>query len=251
MIVDDGEQRSEVGDRLVLRYVVVDAQAAAHVHEAERETQSLEVADDHIDLAAHVLEDMQFADLRTDVEMDADDVHMGQGLDPRGVLEHLLVRNAELAVGLSRVDAVVRAGVDVRVDTQCDVGHGARLRRERIHDLQLLDRLAVDRQNTLRDGVAQLLVTLAHAGVNDSPGIETRLDGLAQLVARSAVDAQPVFADDRQQVIVVIGLDGVVDLVAVFVRFVNDAFEGLAQQRRVVEIERGLEAPELGCDVPA
>ena len=51
--------------------------------------------------------------------------------------------------------------------------------------------------------------------------------------------------------IVVIGLDGVVDLVAVFVRFVNDAFEGLAQQRRVVEIERGLEAPELGCDVPA
>lgn len=113
---------------------------------------------------------MQFADLRTDVEMDADDVHMGQGLDPRGVLEHLLVRNAELAVGLSRVDAVVRAGVDVRVDTQRDVGHGARLRRERIHDLQLLDRLAVDRQNTLRDGVAQLLVTLAHAGRKRFPG---------------------------------------------------------------------------------
>ena len=43
----------------------------------------------------------------------------------------------------------------------------------------------------------------------------------------------------------------VVDLVAVFLRLVDDAFEGLAQQRHVIEVERGLVAPELGCDLSA
>ena len=103
----------------------------------------------------------------------------------------------------------------------------------------------------LLDGVFQLLVAFAHARIDDALGVESGLDGLAQLVARGAVDAQPVFADDRQQMVVVVGLDGVVDLVAVFLRLVNDAFEGLAQQRHVIEVERGLIAPEFGCDLSA
>ena len=71
--VDDREQRREVGDRLVLGNVVVDAQAAAHVDETELAAQFFEVLDDDVDLVAHVLEDMQLADLRTDVQMHADD----------------------------------------------------------------------------------------------------------------------------------------------------------------------------------
>lgn len=167
------------------------------------------------------------------------------------MLEHLLVGDAELAVGLARVDAVVRLGVDVGVDAQRHVGHAARLGGKGIDNLQLADRLAVDGHDALFDRIAELLVPLAHAGIDDAFGGETCLDGLAQLVARGAVNAQPVLADDRQQVVVVVGLDGVVDLVAVFVRFVHHAFERLTQQRRVVEIERGLVAPEPGCDLSA
>ena len=167
------------------------------------------------------------------------------------MLEHLLVGDAELAVGLARVDAVVRLGVDVGVDAQRDVGHLARLGRKGIDQLQFLNRLAVDGHDALFDRIAELLVPLAHAGIDDAFGGETCLDGLAQLVARGAVNAQPVLADDRQQVVVVVGLDGVVDLVAVFLRLVDDAFEGLAQQRHVIEVERGLVAPELGCDLSA
>ena len=194
---------------------------------------------------------MQFADLRPDVQVKADDVDVLERPDLLGVFENLLVGDAELTVGLTRVDAVVGLGVDVGVDTQRNVGHLAHLGREGVDQLQLLNRLAVDGENLLLDGIFQLLVAFAHAGVDDALGVEARLDGLAQLVARGAVDAQPVFADDGQQVVVVVGLDGVVDLIAVFFRLVDDAFEGLAQERHVIEVKRGFIAPELGCDLSA
>ena len=146
---------------------------------------------------------------------------------------------------------MIGLGVDVGVDTQRHVGHAAGLFGEAVDQLQLLNRLAVNRQDILLDGITQFLVALAHAGVNDSLGGETGLDGLAQFVAAGAVDAQPVFADDGQQVVVVIGFDGVMHLVAVFFGLVDDAFEGLAQQRRIIEIERGFVAPEFLCNLSA
>ena len=194
---------------------------------------------------------MQLADLRADMQVHADNVQMIERLDPLGMLEHLLVGDAELAVGLARVDAMVRAGIDIGVDTQRDIRRAAGLGGEGVHHFQLLDRFAVDRHDPLLDGVAQLLVAFAHTGIDDSFGGETRLDGLAQLVARGAVDTQPVLADDRKQVVVVVGLDGVVDLVAEFARLGDDTLEGLAQKGRIVEIKRGLESPEFGCDVSA
>ena len=158
------------------------------------------------------------------MQVDADDANVRQRLNPLGMGQHLLVRDAELAVGLSRVDAVVGLGVDVGVDAQRHVGHTPRLGRKQVDQLQLLDGFAVDGHDALLDGVAQLLVAFAHAGIDDAAGVEARLYGLAQLVARGAVDAEPVLADDRKQVVVVVGLDGVVNLVIVFFRLRDDAF---------------------------
>ena len=253
---DAAESAPHHGDRKTYQMDPANAmeglrEAAADIDEAEREAQLFEVLDDDVDLVAHVLEDMQLADLRSDVQVQSDDVDVFERPDLRGVLKHFLVGDAELAVRLARVDAVVGLGVDVGVDAQRDVGHLARLGRKGVDQLQFLNRLAVDGQNVLLDGVFQLLVAFAHARIDDALGVESGLDGLAQLVARGAVDAQPVFADDRQQVVVVVGLDGVVHLVTVFFRLVDDAFEGLAQQRHVIEVERGLVAPEFGCDLSA
>ena len=133
VVVDDREQRREVGDRLVLGNVVVDAQAAAHVDETELAAQFFEVLDDDVDLVAHVLEDMQLADLRSDVQVQSDDVDVFERPDLRGVLKHFLVGDAELAVRLARVDAMVGLGVDVGVDAQRDVGQIGRAScRERV-----------------------------------------------------------------------------------------------------------------------
>jgi len=217
VVAHDGEQRREVGDRLVFGHVVVDAQTAAYVHEAEPEAQTLQIPDDRLDLDAHILENVQLADLRPDMEVNADDVEVREAFDFVGVFLHLLVRDAELAVGLARVDAVVGLGVDVGVDTQGDVDRAAGLGCQSVQDVEFLDGLAVDRQDILLDGVTQLLVAFAHAGVDDGFGVETRLDGLAQFVAAGAVDTEPVLADDGEQMVVVVGLDGIVNLVGVFV----------------------------------
>lgn len=145
MVVDDGEQRREVGDRLVFGHVVVDAQTAAHVDETERKAQPFEVLDDDVDLLAHVLEDVQFADLRTDVQVNAHDAQVFQRADPLGVVQNLFVGDAELAVGLTRIDAVVGLGIDVGIDAQGDLHRTSRLGGHRVEHEQLLDRLAVDR----------------------------------------------------------------------------------------------------------
>lgn len=77
------------------------------------------------------------------------------------------------------------------IDAQRDIDLAPRLRRQRIDDVQLLDGFAVDSHDTLFDCVANLLVALAHAGIDDIRGCESRLYRTANLVAARAVDAMP------------------------------------------------------------
>ena len=185
------------------------------------------------------------------MDVDAYYVDVGERLDELGIFEYLLVRNAEFAVGLTRVDAAVGLGVDVGVDAQSDFGSAVQLARYLVHHLQLLDRLAVDGQNALFDRVAYLLVAFANAGVYYGLGVEARLDGLAHLVAARAVDSQSVFTDYAQQIIVAVGFYRVMNLVIVFFRFVNHALQSLAEKVDVIEIKRGFELPELRCYLSA
>ena len=217
VLVNDRKERCEVWDRLILGHVVVDTQTATHIDDAERESERLKLLYDGVGLVAHILEDVQLADLRTDVDMDADDVDILERADQIDVVENLLVRDTELTVGLTCIDAAVGLGVDIGVDTQTYVGLLAHLASQRIHHLELLDRLAVDCQNLLLQSIADLLVALTHACIYHRLGVEARLDGFAYLVAAGAIDADAVLADDREQVVVVVGLDGVVNLVVVFV----------------------------------
>ena len=64
--------------------------------------------------------------------------------------------------------------------------------------MQFLQGLTVDCEYTLFDGIAELLVTLAHTGVNYAGGVEAGLYGAAHLVAGCAVCAQAVTADYLQ-----------------------------------------------------
>jgi len=91
VVVHDREERREVGNRLVLRHVVIDAQAAADIDEAEREAQLFEVLDDDVHLVAHVLEHMQLADLRTDMQVDAYNPDVFERFDLLGMLKHLFI----------------------------------------------------------------------------------------------------------------------------------------------------------------
>ena len=244
MVVHDGEQRCEIGNRLVFGHVVVDAQPAADIDEPEIESEPFEVLDDDVDLQTHVFEDMQFADLRTDMQVHTDDIEVFERADTGGIVENLFVGDTELAVGLTGIDAMVGFGIDVGIDAQGHIDPPAGFGGEGVEDGQLLDRFAVDGHDSLFDGIAELLVAFPHTGIDDGAGIETRFDRLAYLVSGSTIDTQPVFADDRKQTVVVIGFYGIMDLIVVTLRFVDDAFERLTQQFRVIEIEGRFQIPE-------
>ena len=195
--------------------------------------------------SGNVLEDVQLAYLRTDVQVHAHDVEVAQRADILHAGENLLVGDAELAVGLARVDAVVGLRVDVGVDAQGDVDDLARLACERIDYMELLRRLAVDGHDALFDGVAQLLVALAHARIDNALRVEAGLDGAAYLVARRAVDSESVFADYLQKARIEVGLDGVVNPVTVIACDRGDVLERPAQQLHIVEIEWSLICAEF------
>ena len=131
------------------------------------------------------------------MQVQAYDVDVFKRLDQLGVFENLVIRYSELAVGLSGVDAVVGLGVDVGVDAQAYVDTTAHLGSYGVDHLQLLDRLAVQCQNVLLDGVAYLLVTLAHTGIYYGFGVESEFYGFAHLVGAGAVDSKAVLTDYR------------------------------------------------------
>ena len=245
VFVYDREERREIGYWFVLWYVVVYAKAAAHIYHAERESVRTQLLDDGVDLVAHVLEDVQLAYLRAYVQVQAYDVDVFKRLDQLGVFENLVIRYSELAVGLSGVDAVVGLGVDVGVDAQAYVDAAAHFGGYGVDHLQLLDRLAVQCQNVLLDGVAYLLVTLAYTGIYYCLGVESEFYCFVHLVGAGAVDAKAVLADYRQQMVVIVGLYRVVDLVVVFFRLRDHAVERLPKKIYVIKIKRSLQLLEL------
>jgi len=93
---DAAESAPHHGDRKTYQMDPANAmeglrEAAADIDEAEREAQLFEVLDDDVHLVAHVLEHMQLADLRTDMQVDAYDIDMLERLDLLGMLKHLFI----------------------------------------------------------------------------------------------------------------------------------------------------------------
>ena len=141
---------------------------------------------------------------------------------------------------------MVRFGVDIGINTQGNLRHLAHFTRKAVQEEKLLERLDIDGQNLLLDGILQLLILFADTGIDNLFRVKARLDGLLQLVARSAVDTESKLADGGQNTVVVVGLDGIVEVVAVAFRFVNNTFERLAQKGHIVEVEGRFISAELG-----
>ena len=127
----------------------------------------------------------------------------------------------------------------------------ARLGGESVDDGKLLHRLAVDRENPLLDRIADLMVTLAHAGIDDGLRIKARLDGAADLIAAGAVDAQAVFPDHLEDARVEIGFDGIMDDIMVALRDRDGTLQRLAQEIDVIQVKRSAVVSQLFRDFAA
>ena len=251
VLLDDCEYRSEVRNWLIFRHIVVYAKTTSNIYKLQLEAEISEILNDNIHLVAHILEHMQLANLRTDMDVHTDNIDMLQRLDILNTRKNLLVRDTELTIGLTCIDTVVSLWIDIRVYTQGNRHNLAHLACDIVHNIQLLDRLAVDCEDALLDSVANLLIPLTYACVDDSLRIETRLDSALNLVTARAVDTQAVLANNLQEARIVVCLDGVVYLVVVTTSHRHQTIESLMKEVDVVEVEWGFVVCQLGGNLSA
>ena len=106
------------------------------------------------------------------------------------VFVYLGERYSEFAVAMTGRDVRMRAGVEVRVDSQADRRASAHPGRDARHAMQFGGGLDVDHQDARLDRGFQFLVGLAHAGKNDLARLGAGLKTAHQLAHRNDVEAR-------------------------------------------------------------
>ena len=88
--------------------------------------------------------------------------------------------------------------VDVRVDPQADPRTDAHHFCASIDRLQLLNRFDIEHQYARLQGIVNLVVPLAHSGIDHLPGIYTGFQCAVELASGDDVDAAPFTSKQAQ-----------------------------------------------------
>ena len=135
---------------------------------------------------------------------------------------------------------------DVGIHPETDRGDLAHLRGDLLDHQQFRGRLHIEPANAQFQGIRDLVIALAHAGVDDGGGGEPGLVRHPDLAAAHAVCAEAGRGDPAEDLRVGIGLDRVVDLPQGTVSDrAADRIQRPLQQGQVVEVERRLPSREL------
>ena len=102
------------------------------------EAQSDKIIHYRIDLAAEVLEDMQFPDLGSDVQMHALDGNILEPLDEFHLLLHFFVGDSEFGICLTGVNAGIGLWIYVRVDAKSHIHHLSGFPGKAVHKQKFL-----------------------------------------------------------------------------------------------------------------
>ena len=157
-----------------------------------------------------------------------------QRLDILNTTQNLLIRDTKLRIGLTSIDTVVGLRVDIGVYTQSNIYNLAHLSSDVIHNIQLLDRLAVESEDALLDCVANLLILLAYTCIDNRFWVKTRLNSTLNLITACAVDTQAVLTNNLQEAWIVVRLDGVVHLVVVTTSHRHQTIESLMKEVYII-----------------
>ena len=242
---ESAEIRLEIRDRQVVGMLVIDPQAAAHVDVADRAAATLQAQHQLVDAVAQRPEIHHIQDLGANVEMKPAILHVWQAQGQVHHLVELLVIDAKLVLRQAGRDPGVRVGPDVGVDAQAHRRHLPHPGGQFVEDLQLGRGLGVETRDPGAQRQADLLVALAHAGIDDALRRETGLQGSADLPTAHTVGAESARGDLREDARVEVRLDGIVHpegRIAVQLRL--HGVQRTTQKRQVVVVERRPQAPE-------
>ncbi len=185
-----------------------------------------------------------FGDLRADVEIDADDVHMG-------ALRRRLVQGARVGIGDAELvafetgrDVGMRLGIDIRIDADRNRRALAQTRGHGVDAAEFIRRLDVEAQDARLQRLLDLGLGLADAREHDLARIAACGEHAREFAARHDVEAGTRLGERAQHAQIAVRLHGVTDQRSASLQ--PASVGGKRLQDRVARIDIGRRAVTCG-----
>ena len=120
--------------------------------------------------------------------------------------------------------------IDFRIDAESDGGDFAFLPGQLVDDSQLGERLDVEAEDVVIQTEVDFPIRLANTCKNYLAGRETGIQRCLNLTAAYAVGSEAVAGDKLQHAGIGVGLDSVMDIIAIFASFVLDDIQCILEE---------------------
>ena len=177
----------EIGYRMRLRMYVIYSQTASYIDASQGNTPMLEPILKFIDTVAQGLKIRHIEYLAAYMEVQAEEVYIGQGQSLLYRLFHIFQIDAELVLGQSRGNVGVGMGANIGVDSQGNARYKPLLSGKLADYFQLLRTFHIETTYTGVQGKQYFLVSLAYSGKFNSLSLETALEGQLYFTSAHAV----------------------------------------------------------------
>ena len=235
----------KIGYRMAVGALVVDAKSSADVDIGK--VGGVEVGLQLVDALAQEAEWFHVGDLRTQMEVQADEMEMVGLAADVDCLGQVGRRETEFVFLCAGGDVAMGVCVDAGIDAEGHSGGVARLAGDLVDDLKLWERLAIETVYVFPQGQGDFIVGFAHPGVDDLTGGNAAEAGLADFVAAHAVGSDAVAGYSLEDAGIWVGFQGVMEMVTMAGgRFGGGQKRGV-EKPHVVIVEGSGDALE-GCD---
>ena len=152
--------------------------------------------------------------------------------------------DAEFVLGQARRDELMGMGVDARIDAQAHVGYHAHPFGQAIQDRQFFHRFHIKGLDAQTQAGRHLGVRLPYPRKHDPGRLEATFEGADHLVAAHTVGPESTGRKDFHHPAAIIGFHRIVDMDVIAAAELGYRIGRLLQQRHIIIIKRGPDAPE-------
>src|SRR5262245_6516097 len=158
-----------------------------------------------------ISERVEFGDLTADVHIDTGDLETLELGGPRIDLAGATDRNAELVLGLSGCNLMMRLGIDVRIDADRYPRGASLRRRNRRQQFEFCFRFNIDAENSFINGCREFGSGLSDPGEHDLLRRNTGKTRALEFAARYDIGTGAKLRERRNDRLIGVGLHGVAD----------------------------------------
>ena len=236
----------EIRNRLTVGVIIINAQSTTYIDMFHKYLTRLKPVLQLVHTIAKGYEVSHIQYLRTDMEMQADEIDILHLLRHVDHLIHIFHADAKLI--LCQSGSNIRMGMrpHIRIDTESDIGHFAFRGSQFVDDLQFGDRLYIETENVVIQTEFNLPIRFAYTGKNNLLCRETGFHRRTNFTATHTIGSHATLTDYGKYLRIGIRLYSIMH-VKTFVtgNFFIDGIQRIAQNFRIIVIKRSTQLTKL------